>query len=63
MGEAHGTQRGEEKLRGFWWVILRKRDHSEDTDRGFILSYFKGWNRRTLTEFIWLRIGTSGRLV
>jgi hypothetical protein len=49
-----------------WSENLKGRDHSEELDVGgrLILEWFlekqggKGW-----TGFIWLRIGTSGRLM
>jgi hypothetical protein len=51
---------------GYWWESQKKRDHWEDQDAGgwitlkLILERYDGvvW-----TGLIWLRIGTSGRLL
>jgi hypothetical protein len=49
---------------GFWWGILRERDHLEDPgiDRMIILRYMlREWDVRVWTGSMWLRIGTAGR--
>ena len=45
---------------GFWCGYLRERDQLEDIriDRRKILKSIKAW-----TGLIWLRIGTSGRVL
>jgi len=54
-------ERGE-AYTGFWWGILRERNHLEDTgvDRRIILRWiFMKWDVRLWTGSRWLRIGTS----
>jgi hypothetical protein len=48
---------------GFWWGILRERDHLEDpgvVGRIIVNWILRKWDVGALTGFIWLRIGTGG---
>jgi hypothetical protein len=52
-------------LTNFWAVNLKGRDHSEElgVDGMIILEWILGEKARLLwTRFVWLRIGTSGRV-
>jgi hypothetical protein len=55
----HVQGKGEVRA-GFWWGYLRERNQLEDIriDRRKILKSIKTW-----TGLIWLRIGTSGRVL
>jgi hypothetical protein len=49
----------------FWLENLKRRDRLKDLDVGgkIILEWILGeYGRRAWTWFIWLRIGTSGKL-
>jgi hypothetical protein len=59
MGERRGAYR-------VWWGNLRERDHLVDPgiDERIILRLFcRKWDVWSWTGLIWLRIGTSGRLL
>jgi hypothetical protein len=48
---------------GFWWGILRERDHwgGKDADGRIILrGIFRRWEGVVRTGWRWLRIGTVG---
>ena len=50
----------------FRWGSLRERDHVEDLgidERIISLQILKKYDGRIWTGLIWLRIGTSGRLL
>jgi hypothetical protein len=58
-GNVAGMGRGE-AYTGFWWGILRKRDHLKNTgiDERIIMRWiFRKWDVGTWTGSIWLRIG------
>ena len=66
MGWACGLYKGKKHTHRFRWGNLRERDHLEDQgiDGRFIsIQILKKYDRRTWTGLIWLRIGTSGRLL
>jgi hypothetical protein len=50
---------------GFWCVSLKERGHLEhlSTDGRILKHITKKQDGRTWNEFMWLRRGTSGRLV
>jgi hypothetical protein len=52
---------------GYWWESQMERAHWEDQDVGgwTILKWIleTGWDGMVCIGFIWLRIGTSGRLL
>jgi hypothetical protein len=65
MDGACSTYGEREAYTGFWWGILRERDHLGDPglDGRIILNWiFKKWDMRAWTGLIWLRIGTGGGL-
>jgi hypothetical protein len=47
----------------FWWESQKEGDHYEDLDVGLRIIILEKWDRVVRTEFIWLRIGTSVRLL
>ena len=52
-------------LDGFWRGSMKERDDMEDIGiegRTILKCMLKKWDGRAQTGFIWLRIGTSGRL-
>ena len=67
MGETCGTRWGSGEVHtGALWKQLRKRDHMEDLGedgRIILKNILKIWVGRALTGLIWLRGGTSGRLL
>jgi hypothetical protein len=51
---------------GYWWEIQKERKHYEDQDVGewiIIKWIFERYDGVVWTGLIWLRIGTSGRLL
>jgi hypothetical protein len=49
---------------GFWYGNLRERDHLKHTgiNERIILKGYSRNRMRAWTSFVWLRIGTGGRL-
>jgi hypothetical protein len=48
---------------GFWWGILRERDHLEDPDideKIMLRWIFRKWDGVAWTRLIWLTLGTGG---
>ena len=66
MGVASGMYGGKrEEYTGFWWGIMREKDHLEDpgVDGRIILKWvFRKWDVWAWTVSVWLRIGTGGGL-
>jgi hypothetical protein len=57
---------GREMHTKFWWEDLKERDQQEDLDPGrriILKCISKKQDVKVWTGFIWLRIGTSGRLL
>jgi hypothetical protein len=55
-----------EMCTGFWWGNLKKRGHLEDigvSGKKILQESLKKQDGRVLTGFIWIRLGTTGRLV
>jgi len=53
----------EEVYTEFWWENLGERDHLENQSlNGKIILklFFRKWDMRVWTGWIWLRIGTGG---
>jgi len=61
---AHTEKR--EMPTGFWWADLKKRNCLEElgVDGGVALNYIlKKWDGKAWNGFIWIRVGTGGRLL